>query len=98
MAATLLILSTGFKNLFVVTFSSIFTAKCLLNIAPQILCVATLPCETFMSENERQSPTNAVINDQLQGRVVTYLRCNGIFSNQIKNSLLLSLPADFFNR
>ena len=26
-------------------------------------------CETLMSENERQSQTNAVINDKLQGTV-----------------------------
>jgi len=35
-------------------------------------------CETLMSENERQSQTNAVINDKLQGTVVTYLGCGGI--------------------
>jgi len=32
---------------------------------------ARLPCETVMSENERQSQTNAVFNDTLLGRVVT---------------------------
>jgi len=45
-----------------------------------------------MSENERQSQTNAVINDKLQGTVVTYLRSDRIFDNQIKTGLLLSLP------
>ena len=35
-------------------------------------------CETLMSENARQSQTNAVINDKLQGTVVTYLGCGGI--------------------
>ena len=45
-----------------------------------------------MSENEQQSQTNAVINDKLQGIAVTYLRCSGIFSNQINSGLLLSLP------
>ena len=44
-----------------------------------------------MSENERQSQTNAVINDKLQGTVVTYLRSDRIFDNQIKTGLLLSL-------
>ena len=39
-----------------------------------------------MSENERQSQTNAVINDKLQGTVVTYLRCGGVVNNQIKSS------------
>ena len=31
------------------------------------------------------------INDKLQGRVATYLRCGGVVSNQIKKGLLLSL-------
>jgi len=44
-----------------------------------------------MSENERQSQTNAVINDKLQGTVVTYLRSDRMFDNQIKTGLLLSL-------
>jgi len=43
-----------------------------------------------MSENERQSRTNAVVNDKLQGTVVTDLRCGGIFNKQIKKGLLLS--------
>ena len=47
-----------------------------------------------MSENERQLQTRAVINSKLEGTVVTYwyLRCGGIFNNQIKSGLLLSLP------
>jgi len=49
-----------------------------------------------MSENERQSQTNALINDKLQGTVVTYFRYGVIFNNQIKQGLLLSLPAKFF--
>jgi len=44
-----------------------------------------------MSENERQSQTNAVINDKLQGTVVTYLSCGGVVNNQIKKGLLFSL-------
>jgi len=51
-----------------------------------------------MSENERQSQTLAVINDKLQGAVVTYLSCGWIFNNHIKKSLLLSLPVIFLNR
>jgi len=43
-----------------------------------------------MSEIERQSQINAVINDKLQGKA-TYLRCGEIFNNQIKSGLLLSL-------
>ena len=49
-----------------------------------------------MSENERQSQTLAVINDKLQGAVVTYLSCGGIFNNHIEKSLLQSLPVIFF--
>jgi len=67
----------------------------LLKISPHFICVATLPCEILMSENERQSQTNAVINDKIQGiTVVTCLRCEcgGIFNSLIKKCLLLSLP------
>jgi len=39
---------------------------------------------------------NKAINDILQGTVVTYLRCGGIVSNQIKKGLLLRLPVFFF--
>jgi len=41
-----------------------------------------------MSENERQSQTNVVINDKLQGTEVTYLRC-GVF---VRTGLVLSPP------
>jgi len=47
-----------------------------------------------MLENERQSQTNAVINNKLQGTVVIYFRCGGIVNNQIKKGLLLSLPVN----
>ena len=47
----------------------------------------TIHCETLglglMSENERQSQTNAVLKDKLQDTLVTYLRCGGIVNNQI---------------
>ena len=56
----------------------------LLKISPHFICVATLPCEILMSENERQSQTNAVINDKLQGSVAANLRCGEVVSNQIK--------------
>ena len=45
-----------------------------------------------MPENERQSQTNAVTNNKLQGTVVTYLRCDEIVNNKLKKGLLLSLP------
>jgi len=38
-----------------------------------IICVATLPCGTLMSEKERLLQANVLINDQLHGTVVTYL-------------------------
>jgi len=52
----------------------------------------SIPCETLMPENEREMQTNAVINDKLQDTVVTYSRRGGIFNNQIKEGLLMSLP------
>jgi len=45
-----------------------------------------------MPENEWQSQTNVVINDKLQGTVVTYLSCGGIVNNQSKKGLLASPP------
>jgi len=41
-----------------------------------------------MSENKRQSQTDAVINDNLQGTVVT---CGEIVNNQNTGLLMLSL-------
>ena len=68
---TLLILNQ-FSDLFTVRFSNKFAVKYLLKILPYLVCTATLPCETLMSENDRQSQTNAVINDKSQGTVVAY--------------------------
>jgi len=34
------------------------------------------------------------INDELQGSVATYLRCGGIFNNQIKKGLLLQSASE----
>ena len=60
MAKTLLILSR-LSTFFTVKFSSKFAAKYLLKISPHLICVATLLCETLMSEKKRESQTNAVI-------------------------------------
>jgi len=39
-----------------------------------------------MSENERQLPANVVINDKLQGTVVTFLRRGGLSTTKfLKN-------------
>jgi len=37
-----------------------------------------------------------VINDKLQGTVITYLRCGAIINNQIKKRLLWSPPVKNF--
>jgi len=39
--------------------------------------------------------TKQAINDKLHGSVATYLRCSGVFNNQIKKCLLLSLRVIF---
>jgi len=60
-------------------------------LPPHLAYVATLPCETSTSAKH-------VINDKLQGSVVTYLRWDGVVNNQIKKGLLPSLSVNFFNR
>ena len=80
MAVILLIISR-FSDFFTVKFSSKFAAQYLLNITQHLMCVATLPCETLMSKSKRQSQTNAVINDKLQGTVVAYFKFGGIFND-----------------
>jgi len=68
-----------------------FVVKWILKLPPHRAYVATLPCETLMSEKQ-------AINDKLQGSVTTYLRCVGVDNNQIKIGLLLSLRVIFLNR
>ena len=41
------------------------------------------------------SAKQAII-DKLQGSVATYLRCDGVFNNQIEQVLLLSVRVNFF--
>jgi len=62
-AVTLLILNR--ISIFFILYSK-FAAKYLLKIPQHLTCIATLPCETLMSENELQSQTNALCNDKLQ--------------------------------
>jgi len=88
-AVTLLIILNRFSNFFHSRFSDKFAANYFSKISPHLECVATLPCETLTSENERQSQTNVVISDKLQGSVATYLRCGGIVNNQILSSLFV---------
>jgi len=74
MAVTLLMLSRFKKYFFSLSdFPVNLQQRIYLKIPPHLICVATLLCKTLLSENERQSQTNAVINDNLQGTVVTYL-------------------------
>ena len=61
-----------------------FVVKWILKIPAHCAYVATLPCETLMSKKQ-------AISDKLQGSVATYLRCDGVINNHIKNGLLLSL-------
>ena len=44
----------------------------------------------------KQAINETFINDKLQSRVVTYLRCGGVNNNQIKKGLLLSLTVKEF--
>ena len=82
MAVTLFV--NRVSKFFTDRLSSKLAAKYLLKILLHLLCVATLPCKTIMTENERQSPTNAVINDTLQGTVVAYLRCGGLSITKLR--------------
>jgi len=61
---------------------SLHAVKWLVKIPSLLAYVATLPCETLMSENN-------VVHD-----VVTYLRCGGVVNNEIKKGLLLSLSVE----
>jgi len=66
--------------------------------------VATLPCETLMSENKRLTINYKVANFETlmsenkrlkikkQGSVATYFRCGETVNSHVKRGLLLSLP------
>ena len=73
-----------FKTFLKTRFLGKFAVKRILSIPPHLACVATPLCETLLSAKE-------VINDKLQGSVVTYLRCGGVVHNRVKIGLLLSL-------
>ena len=67
MVVTLLTLkfSTNFQTFFTVWFSSKFAAKYLLKTPPHLICVTTLPCENFTSEDEQHSQTTHTFNGPL---------------------------------
>jgi len=55
---------TDFQNSFTVRLASKRVMKESLNIPPHLKCVATLPCEMYMSGNCRQSETNVSFNNK----------------------------------
>ena len=71
------------------SFRGKFAVKWILKLPPHLAYVATLPCEPLMSAKQ-------AINDELQGSVATYLRCDGVVNNRIRKDLLLSLSVSFF--
>jgi len=73
-----------FKKFFTGKFLDKFVVKWILRLPPHLACVATLPCETWISANQ-------AIDDKLQDSVATYLRCDGVVNIQIKIGLLFSL-------
>ena len=82
--AVILSILNRFKKFFTGRFPGKFAVKQISKIPPHLVYVATLPCETIMSPKQ-------AINDKLQGSVATRLRWDGVFNNEIKNGLLLSL-------
>jgi len=62
---------TDFQNSFANKLSSKCSAKQLYNISPNLKCVATLHCETMMSEKHKQRETCIIINDTSQRSVAT---------------------------
>jgi len=58
-------------------------------LPPHLAYVATLPCETSTSAKH-------VINDKLQGSVVTYLRWDGVVNNQILERFIAESIGEFF--
>ena len=84
MTITLANLNRFAEFFFTESFLSKFAAIQILKISPHLAYVAALPCETLISAKQ-------AIKDILQRSVATYLRCGGVFNEQIKKGLLLSL-------
>ena len=71
-------------------FLAKFSVNWLLKIPLLLSYVATLPCEI-------NNVTKQAIDDKLQGRTATYLRCGEIVNNEIEKGLLLkSVSENFF--
>jgi len=65
MAVTLLI-SKGFSKKILLSYFPVnLQHNNIIKHPTQLICTSTLPCETLVSENERQSQTNVPINDKL---------------------------------
>ena len=75
---------TPLQNCFPGRFLGKLAENWLLKLPPLFAHVATLTCENI---NVRKQ----AINDNLQGSIATYLRYDGVYNNQIKKGLLLSL-------
>jgi len=72
---------TDLKIVFTGWFPCKFAVKWTFKIPTLFAYVATLRCETLVSEKQ-------AINDKFQGSVATYLRCGEVSNNQIMNGLL----------
>ena len=79
-----------FKKKITGIFFNKFVVNWLLKNPPLLAYVATLPCETLMSENKRLT-----INYKSEKSYV-YLGCDGFLNNQIKKGLLLSPSVIYF--
>ena len=65
-----------FSKFFTSGLSSKFATNPCLNISPRLKCVATLPCEIWMSEKWHHSEIHIAINDESQGNIAKKLKCD----------------------
>jgi len=65
-----------FQFFFTGRFLGKYVVKWILKIPPHLAYVASLPCATLITAKQE-------INDNLQGSVATYLRCDGVVNSQI---------------
>jgi len=72
-------MSTDIQKSFADRVTGKFATNSYFNIPPYLKYVDTLPRETWMSENRRQSEICIVINDKSQGSTAKQLSCDGLF-------------------
>ena len=65
-----------FQFFFTGRFLGNYVVKWILKIPPHLAYVASLPCATLITAKQE-------INDNLQGSVATYLRCDGAVNSQM---------------